>query len=215
MAEMGEQLDMTVEWSEELGFGNFIEALNTNRIDAMCSGTWTNATRGSVVDFIIPISYQGVTAFVRADDTRFDYNLEAINNPDIKASAIDGGTSQEIIENFFPKMQLMMLPQMADSSQMLLNVSTGKADITFTDRHTVNKFLDANPGVLREVPAKYPIRLFGNPLAVKKGEYELKQTLDNATLQLIHTGVIERILKKHEKYPNTFYRPAPQFVNTN
>jgi ABC-type amino acid transport substrate-binding protein len=166
-----------------------------------------------VVDFVVPISYQGVSAFVRADDMRFDNALEKINDPSIKVSAIDGGSSQEIPETFYPKAQLLSLPQLTEASQQLLNVVSGKADVTFTDRYTVAKFQESNPNTLREVVADYPVNLFGNPIAVYKGEYELKQTLDNATIQLMNVGIIERILKKYEKYPNSFYRPALSYQN--
>lgn len=213
LEELGGQLGMTVEWSEELGFGNFVEALNSNRIDALCSGAWTNSARGSVVDFIIPISYQGVVAYARPDDRRFDNNLPAINSPNVKVVGLEGGTTGEIPQQFFPEASLTLLPQMTDVASVLMHVTTKKADVVFVDRYTASQFLEKNQDALREIPAQYPPRLFGNPISIKKGEYQLKQTLDNATLQLIHTGVIERILQKHEKYPGTFYRPAPMFQN--
>ena len=213
LEELGHSTGLKIEWTAELGFGDFVEALRVGRIDAMCSGTWTNAQRGMVVDFVTPISYQGVTAFVRADDTRFDHNLQAINSPEVTISTVEGASSQEIAETFFSKAKLMSLPQLSESSQQLLNVVSGKADVTFTDRYTVGQFLANNPGQLREVPADYPVNLFGNPIAVAKGEYALKQSLDNATQQLINVGIINQIIKKHETYPNTIYRPAVPYIN--
>lgn len=208
---IGKATGLKIEWTAELGFGDFIAALDNNRIDAMCSGTWTNAKRGMAVQFINPISYQGVVAWVRKGDRRFDNNLEAINSAKVKVSAVDGASSQEIPQTFYPKAKLVSLPQLSDSSQLLLNVVTGKADVAFTDQHTVGEFSENNPGKLRAVVAPYPVKLFGNPIAIKMGEPALAALLNNATMELLNTGVIEQILKKHEKYPGTFYRAAVPF----
>jgi ABC-type amino acid transport substrate-binding protein len=211
--ELGKLTDLKIEWTTEVGFGDMVEALRVGRVDAVCSGIWTNAQRGLVIDFTIPIMYQGISAFVRADDMRFDNNLAAINDPAIKLSIIEGSSEQVIASSYYPKAQAVTLPQLTDASQSLLNVKTGKADVIFIDRYSVGKFLVSNPGALREVPAQYPLSLFGNVIGLNKGEYALKQSLDNATVQLMNIGTIETILKKYETYPGSIYRAALPYIN--
>ncbi len=63
-----------------------------------------------------------------------------------------------------------------------------------------------NPNQLRAVAAKFPLRVFGVPIAIKKGEAGLKETLDNATRQLLMNGTIDKILSHYEKYPGSFLR---------
>ncbi len=215
MEALGQATGLKIEWTAELGFGDFITALDTSRIDVMCSGTWTNAKRGMNVQFITPISYQGVVAWVREGDTRFDNNLAAINEPSVKVLAVDGASSHEIAETFYPRAELVSLPQLTAAAEALMNVVDKKADVVFTDHFTASQFLKTNPGTLRAVPAAYPVKLFGNPLAIRMNEPALKALLDNATMELMNTGVIERILQKYETVPGTFYRAALSYVPNN
>ena len=207
MNELARTMEIKVEWTAEVPFGEIPEALNTGKIDAHCSGAWTNPVRGKFADRVTPVSYQYVTAFTRADDKRFDNKLEAINAEDIKVSVIDGESSSTIASTNFPKATAISNPQGTDGTQMLMDVITGKADVAFTDLGLLEKVMKENPGKIRRVETTYPLQVFGNPVWIKKGETELKNTLDIATMQLINDGTIEKILSKHETMPGMFLRP--------
>ncbi len=211
MNAVGEAMLIEIEWTMELGFGEIIEALKTNKVDAICSGAWTNAQRGQHALAVQPISYQGVNIYARPDDRRFDNNLMAINAEDIRIVTSDGESSQAIARADFPKAKTVDLPQLSSSVELLMNVSTGKADIALVDPHVALEFLEMNPGKVRQVPVEYPVRLFGNSTWIRSGEHDLLNALNLATWQLLNTGKIEQILSKHEKYPNTFYRVNKSF----
>ena len=209
--ELGDAMGVKIVWEAEIGFGEIVEALNTNKVDAVCSGAWTNAMRGQHVLAVNPISYQGVNAYARANDTRFDNNIDAINAATVKIATIDGESSQSIAKSDFPNATTVQLPQLTSAAEMLVNVATKKADIAFVDRHVGAEFMKSNPDKIKQVEAEFPLRLFGNPIWVKQGEFALQNALNIATYQLLNTGRIEKILQKHETYPGTFYRAAKPF----
>ena len=50
-------------------------------------------------------------------------------------------------------------------------------------------------------------------MLVKKGEFELKSSLDNAINELLGNGYIDDVLDRYEKdYPGGFYRVALPYV---
>jgi ABC-type amino acid transport substrate-binding protein len=208
---LGEAMGLKIVWTTELGFGDMIEALNTNKVDAICSGAWTNPIRGQSALAVTPISYQAVNAYTRADEKRFDGNLDSINDSSVKIATIDGESAETIAKTDFSKAVTVQLPQMTSASEMLVNVSTGKADVAFVDRHVGLEFMKNNPGKIKEIKGEFPLRLFGNPIWIKQGEFALQNALNIGTYQLLNTGSIEKILIKYEKYPGTFYRAAKTY----
>jgi ABC-type amino acid transport substrate-binding protein len=208
MNELARVMEIKIEWTLETTFAEIPEALNTGKIDAHCAGGWTNPIRGKFIDATVPISYQYVAAFARADDNRFDNKLEAINDPAIKISTVDGESASVIAATSFPKAQTVSNPQGTEGVQMLLDVITAKADVAFTETSMLQRVLKENPGKIKQVKSPYPLQIFGNVIWLKKGEESLKNSLDLATMQLINDGTIEKILSKHETSPGLFLRPA-------
>jgi ABC-type amino acid transport substrate-binding protein len=69
----------------------------------------------------------------------------------------------------------------------------------------VQEFLKTNPGALRQVQPDKPLRVFGNALAVKKGEIELRDFFDVALEELLNDGSIGKILAKYDATGSSFY----------
>lgn len=211
MNELGKISEIKVSFTEEVSFGDFPAALNAGRVDAICSGAWTNAVRGKFVDFTIPISFQPTFAFVRGNDFRFDNDLNKINDASVTISAIDGESNEVIAKTRFPSAKIMSMPKGTEGAQMIMNVADGKADVTFLDIETASRVMASQPGKLRMVKSKFPLAVFGNTIVVKKEEMALKNMLDNATNQLLMTGAVDEILSKHEKVSGTFLRTKPAY----
>ena len=208
---MGKALNLKVEWAEEVGWGDFPVALETGKIDAFCTGAWPTASRARQVDFVRPIIYQAVYAYVRADDHRFDNNLAAIDDPTIAIAAMDGEMSSLIAASDFPKAKTTQVPQLANISELLLNVVDKKADVTFTDTDTAAQYDAKNPGKIRRVSSKAPLRFLGDPLVIARGQDQLRRMFDIATDELLSSGKIEKITTKYERFPGTLLRVAPLY----
>ncbi|MBL3676825.1 MAG: transporter substrate-binding domain-containing protein [Alphaproteobacteria bacterium] len=208
---LGKALSLKVVWAEEVGWGDFPAALNSGRIDAMCSGIWPTAGRARVVDFTAPVYFNAINAYTGAGTTRFDGNLSAINDPGVTIATMDGEMSSIIAAADFPRARTLAVPQVASLPQILVNVARGKADVTFTDTATAAGFMAHNPGALRMVEGGAGVRVFGNTIAIARGAHDLKAMLDTASGELHQSGVIERILQKHETYPGSLLRVAKPY----
>lgn len=198
---IGQHTGIKIEWAEEVGWGDFPAALNAGRIDAMCFGAWPKATTAKEVLFTEPTYFLPINAYVRAGDTRFDDALDKANSSDIKISTMDSELSSQLASSRFPKAQTISVPQLSDASTLLLNVMTGKADITFTDSWTAAAFMAQNPGKLKTVNLQTPLRLFGHTIPIARGEYSLLNLLNTATEEIMTSGEFDQIMKKYSTIP--------------
>jgi ABC-type amino acid transport substrate-binding protein len=205
-------LGLKVEWTEEVGFGQMIEGLETGRYDVVASGIWINASRARGADFSTPILYDAVCVFAREGDRRFDSNLAALNDPAVKISTIDGEMASLVAKTDFPKAQVVSLPQSTDFTQMILNVVNNKADVTILGVGPAAKFQAANPGAIRNITPDRPVRVFPTAVMVKRGEYEFKRMLDLSLTEMINNGRVEAIIRKYEEHPGSHYRVAPGYT---
>lgn len=205
---VAKNLGLKIEYTEEVGWGTMIEGLQQNRYDIIVSPIWPNSNRARLVDFSDPLCFSPVFAYVKAGDKRFANNLESINSEKIKIATIDGETAEVIARNDFPKAQKESLPQLADYSQVLLSVSTGKADVSFAEPGLVALFLKHNPGTLVNIAPANPVRVFPNCWMFNRGEMEFKNMLNTALSEAMNSGAIEKIIRKYEPAPNAIYRVA-------
>jgi len=210
---VAENMGLKVEWNAEVGWGDMIEALNSNRCDIIGSPAWTNSTRGRSAEFTQNVYYSAINAYVRADDNRFDNDLKIANDKNYKLATIDGETSQLIASRQFPKAQTLQLPQATDVSQMLLNVVDNKADMAFLEPTVANEYIKNNPGKIKNVSIENPVVVYGNTMMVKKGEFAFKTMIDNAITELLTNGYIDGLIDQYEEnYPGGFYRVAVPYT---
>jgi polar amino acid transport system substrate-binding protein len=205
------KLGLKVDWSEEVGYGEMIQGLNARRYDIVGSGVWVNAGRGKDADFTIPAYYEAVLAYAREGDTRFDKDLSILNSPNFTISTMDGELGATIARTDFPRAKAEELPQNADFSQMILNVVTRKADVVFLSVGAARQFQAANPEKIRAINPTKAVRVFPVAIILPKGEYDLKQALDYALMEMHNNGEIEAILRKYEKIPGSFFRVAQPY----
>ncbi len=211
MEEIGKNADLQVEWVEEVGYEGIFPGLQSGRSDVFAGGLWANASRAKAAAFSEPVFYSAITPWVRPEDKSFDADLNAVNSPSYKIATIDGAMEDIIAKTDFPKAKRVSLPELSPFSQNLLNVVTGKADITFAEPMVVSEFLSNNPGSLRQIHAEKPIRIFGNCLATKSSEIELKDFLDVAVMEIVNDGRAEKILQQYQPNQTTFYRLAQPY----
>jgi ABC-type amino acid transport substrate-binding protein len=211
MEEVGKKLGIKIEWVEETSWADYPQALANGRFDAFCVAGWPNSSRARVAQFTKPILYSPVNVYARANDTRFDKDINVLNDPSIKLVFIDGTTSQLITKESFPKASYDSLPALTQFSNLYVDVDAHKADAVVMDSATSNHFIKANPGKIKMVTAGKELRVFPNLFAVKKGEYDLQQALDTVLYELNGLGVIDTIIKKYEPLPGTYYRVSPGY----
>lgn len=208
---IGELLGLKIEWVEEASWGTMIEGLQTRRYDMVAGMIWPTAARGKRVEFTDPMWFDVAGLYTRVDEARFE-NLSYVDDARVRISVIDGEISTTIARAKYPKAQLVTLPQTADVSQMLLNVVTGKADLTIVTPYQAGRFMEANPGTLKNLATSEPLRYSANTMLVPENQPAFKSMINTALEELMNTGAIEEILKKYEPHPNSFYRVASPFA---
>ncbi len=212
LREVARRMNLEVQWVEEVGWGTMIEGLKARRYDVVCTQVWPNASRAPHADFVEPLFYIGVGVYVRAGDERFGRgNLHELNDPGVRVSTIDGEMSDIIAKTDFPRARIVSLPQLSDASQVLLEVATGKADVTFMQTSIADAYLARNPDSIRNIVPETPIRVFPNSMMVLKNEHALRSTLDIAVRELINGGFVNALIDKYEEFPGSLYRRALPF----
>ena len=213
LEQAAKNLGLKLSWTTEVGWGEAIEALNTGKCDVLGSAIWGNSSRAKTSEFIEPIYYSAINAYVREGDTRFDGNLKTANNDKIKLAVADGSTTYLIAQRQFPNAQTVRMAETSNTGALIMEVVNGKADMTFGEASQVKLYQKNNPGKLRAVLNVKPVAVFEDVMLVKKGEYKLKSSIDGAIRELIYGGFVDKVLNEYEKdNPGVFYRVASPYI---
>ena len=213
MEAIGRNLGLKVNWSTEVGVGEVAASLSSNKFDVMCQTLWPSAARFSGVTFANrPLFYSAIYAIVRADDKRFDGDLSKANDKSITAAALEGDFSADLVAEKLPNAKPDYLAPTAAVADYIMQLTTKKADILFIDKGTLSDFSKNSPGKIKLVANIPPARIYGEHLAVKLGEYKLRDMLDMATLQLVNDGVFEGFVKKYAAEYKTEIYPSQRDI---
>jgi ABC-type amino acid transport substrate-binding protein len=213
MKRLGENLGFKIDWVEEVNTATMIEGLRSGRYDMVCTPFWPDGDRAKGADFSIGFYYSGMGAWVRADDHRFDADLVALNDPSMRLSVMDGTTLVEVARQNFPKAQTVTVPQGSPLTDLMLNVKTGKADVVILDNYLARDFEAANPGSIRQAGGGKNVRTYPNAFILGPDERRLKSVIDVAMTELLNSGFVDEAITKFEKYPHTFLRVAPPYID--
>lgn len=207
---LGKKLGLNIEWREEIIWGQQAEALNTGRIDALCSsdGPWTY-TSAAVMDYTEPMLFFPLYLYGRQGGRRID-NLDDINSERFTLSSMEGDISLAMALDRFPKARRLELPGSADPSLVTLNVMTGKADFVINDPLTVAHFNRNNPQKLEKMnPAL--LATMNMSFSVGKGQGDLVRMLNQGFHLLQQLGISDQILDKYDPGRTLFFRPAKRW----
>lgn len=206
--EIGKELGLTIEWTEEAGWGNFIEGLKTGRYDAFCSGLWPDPARAKFLSLTDPVMFSFLEAYTRAGDTRFDGNLEKINKSTVKIPAIEGDVSVSLVQKSFPNANISYLPQTATLSDMFLSVLSKKSDVIFIEPAMLAGLNKTNKGALQKVKNVPPAFTFASYYGVLAGEYQVRDMLNLGLRSLRNDGRLEKLART---YSSSYTIPKKDF----
>jgi ABC-type amino acid transport substrate-binding protein len=208
---IGSSTNIKIDWSEEVTLGSMYEGFKTGRYDAIGSTVWVNGPRSLQGDFSVPLYYSGVSAYVRADDTRFDgADLDVLNSANVTISTIDGEMAAIIAAETFPEAKTQSMAHSTPLIETLISVSTGKADVSFVEDDFANKFLAQHPGSIKKLST---VMAVPNTIAIPSGDIELKNFIDTNIELMQANGFLEQTLAKHEDVPGTLLRPAKPYAD--
>lgn len=180
----------------EVALGQNVEDLNSGKIDAMCgTGPW-QLSQIKYIDFSQPAYFAPVYIYVRGDETRFN-TLGDLNTADVTFVGIDGDLSADLKNRLFPKAKASSLPQMAQSSQLLLDVALSKADATIYDPQAAKDFNKNNESQVKPL-FEEPLAVYGIGFSVRKGEKDMLNLFNSGINIMKDIGVIRPILRRYD-----------------
>ncbi len=195
--EMGKNLNIKIEWVEETGWANFVEAMQMDRFDMFCGPIWPTTDRAKLIGFTVPVAYSAGHIYSRKDDTRFDADYKILNDAQYTIATMDGEMSAIMAAKAFPKAKTVAIPQLGDMTQMLMSVVTGKADATILEPSLAREFSQKNPGTIHQV-TKEPYAIYPDVYGVKLDDVKFKAVVDAALTQMVNEGVVDQIIEKYE-----------------
>ena len=207
MEDLGRRANLKIRWVEESGYVSIFTSLDSGRYDVYAGGLWPNANRAKMASFTIPAFFSVVKAWGRSDEVRFR-DLQGIDDPAVTIATIEGVMDDLIARADFPRAQRTSLTQSAPFTDNFVNVTSHKADITFSEPGIVREFLQEHPGTLKELAPEKPVRVFGNSLVVPRGDLQLQDFLNVSLLEALNNRAVETILAKYESAPGMFPRVA-------
>ena len=202
---------LKIEWTEEVGFGNWVPALEAGRFDAVCTPMWPDMALGRQAIFTRPFFYSGISPLVRADDKRFDGDLTKLNDPSVTFAAIKGDLQQFLAAQDFPKAHLLVEPASSDNATVTIDVATGKADVVLLDANALLDYNKTNPVKLKLLDPGHPLKAQAFALAFDRHEFALREFLDNAVSDMLLTGSIDQLLAKWQPAPGVYLRVADPY----
>ena len=201
-------LELKLEYVQ-IVLGQQVQDLDIGRIDAMCGdGPWVISTI-KYLDYSKPYIYAGVYIYGRADENRFS-SFDDLNSPAAAFVGIDGDLSTDLVQSFFSQAKISTLGSLSDPSQLLLNVTTKKADAVIVDPLTATLFAKNNPGKIKMLLTQ-PVAVYGAGFSVKKGETDLLNMLNEAVSAAINTGQADRTRKKYDPDGTLFLPIMPPY----
>jgi ABC-type amino acid transport substrate-binding protein len=204
---------LKIEWSSQVAWSDVGAALKANKIDGMCAGMWTSAAKAKEINFTVPLAYQAVEAFVRANDHRFDFALDTLNHEQTTIAVIENDNSDFIAKQDFPLARRDILGQsFGTDGDLLMDVKTKKADVTFTVAGLWQQFEKNNPNQIRRLSKEHQLRVFGLALAVNNDDQRLLQLLNSGEQEVQNSGMLDKILDKaNQAFPDMYIKPIKPF----
>lgn len=197
-ASMGLENDML-----DTRFNSLIPGLNAGRFDAVVSALYVTEERAEQIDFV-PYSKTG-QAFVVKNDSGFRPQeprdlcgrtvavlqgavVEGLANGEIKAMCEEAGETLEVSS----------LPTDTEAAN---EVTSGRADVLFTDRAVAAFRTKQNPEAGLEVSSQeilYPVAV---GIGVRKGDADTRRALEEAVGALEESGELDRMLERYALEP--------------
>jgi polar amino acid transport system substrate-binding protein len=212
MEHIAKKTGLRIEWAEEVAFGNWPQALQSGRFDAVCAPEWPDAAQNRVVLFTRPLMYATVDAYVRADETRFGSDWKELNKPEVRLAVQEGNVTNELAHEWFDKATFDVLPNNVDAGQIVQDVVNGKADVALWDQNGFVQFSQNNPGKIKKLALTQPLKMMPFEMAVEHQESALRDFLNGVIDDAISTGEIDRLIDKWEAVPGTFLRVARPYA---
>lgn len=211
MEEIGRKTGLRIQWTENAGWGMIAEGVGT-RYDMACVTLGMMATRARAIGFSQPVFYIPVYPVVRADDARFDANLDLLQDPRSKIGVLEGEGSALIAAERYPKATTIAIPQSADYTLLMEDIKAKKSDISFITAETFDSFDKKQPGIFKIAQRGKPVSVIAAGFGLPRDDMAFKTLIDTALTELQNEGRLDEILDRYDTGGRIFLRPPKPYV---
>ncbi|MDD3182555.1 MAG: transporter substrate-binding domain-containing protein [Alphaproteobacteria bacterium] len=194
---ISKELDLKIEWTEEVVWGTFQEGLKSGRYDVLCVPLWVTGSRAKQALFTRSLYDSQLSMVARADDHRFDAGLSSINKPDVTLATVEGDMSRAFRQQHFSTTKELVLPTGTDDGLYFMNIAMKKADVGFAFEYRMNVYNETAEQKLKLIGKNEPAQSYGTGMSVAHGESDLKFMIDSAIHTLLKSGEAKEIISKY------------------
>ena len=182
-------LGYTIEW-QDMKFDSLISALSSNKVDLVIAGMTVTEDRKEFVDFT-----DTYTAAVQSIIVKKGGNISSLDDVEGKLIGVQQGTTGDIYASEdYGNDKVQRFNEGADAVQALLN---GKIDCVIIDDQVAKNFVDTHKTELELLDTAYTEEEYA--MAVKKGNTELLNKVNESIRNLKNNGTVKRIIDKYIK----------------
>lgn len=176
---------------ENTAWDGLIPSLQTGKADCVMSSMTITAEREEAVDFTAPYAMAQLAILANADSGIAQ--ASDLDQPGMKVAVKTGSTGDVYATKNFTQAEIVRL---ADESACVTEVVQGKADGFLYDQLTIYRNNLANPDTTEAVFIPFQdAEAWG--IAVKKGDTELLDQLNEFIAQCKQDGEFDRLTEKH------------------
>ncbi len=185
---IGDALGKTVK-IEDLEFDSLLIALQNGQVDAVIAGMTIDPERAEEVHFSVPYYNAKQVMIVKEDSTI----AKATDMADKKIVVIQGYTGETCVQKMGYEYE-----SFKKGSEAVLELINGKCDVVVIDSATAQKYVGDNAGLkIVEDPEAFDSEEYG--IAIKKGNEELLEQVNDILEKMIEDGVINELSAKYSE----------------
>lgn len=176
---------------ENMEFDSLLIALKNGQVDAVIAGMTIDPERAEEVDFSIPY-YNATQVMIVKEDSEI---ASAADMADKKIAVIQGYTGESCVKKL-GKDGGYEYESFKKGTDAVLELVNGKCDVVVIDSATAKKYVSDNEGLKIVEDAE----AFGNEqygIAVKKGNTELLEQINEALEKMLEDGTIEKWVNEY------------------
>ena len=168
-------------------FDSLLLALQNGQVDAVIAGMTITDERKEAVDFSVPY-YKATQVMIAKDDSDIK---SAADMKGKKIAVVLGYTGEECVKKMGYEYEAFK-----KGSETILELLNGKCDVVVIDSATAEKYIGDNEGLkIIEDPNAFVAEEYG--IAVKKGNTELLNKINDAIQSMLEDGSISEIAAEY------------------
>lgn len=179
-------------WTEEVGYGAVVTALNNKHFDIFASTVWPTEERKETALFSKPLYRSEVFAWVRED----------FNSEPFRIAVKENDISHSIAKDYKEKEEVFS-KQLSDTTYLLQMVVDGQADMTFVEPNIARIFNQESKVKVKKFSDE-KVRTYDNSFIFRQDEDDLKKFFDGEIERLRQEGYLDKLFEKYIEEKDLF-----------